>query len=102
MTGRPALLLGALLAGLALLAGCGKKGDLSPPPGEAEAFTWPQVYPDPDTVVPPSPAPEAAAEEEEAEAGRAAAPRATRGFRQPDGLPARDPTRTTTTTYGVR
>lgn len=92
---RTVLLLGALLAGAALLGGCGKKGDLRPLPGEYEAFTWPQQYPAPSTVVPTPP------EQEERVTGDAGAT-VTRGFRRPDGLPARDPSRTTTTIYGTQ
>jgi hypothetical protein len=47
----------ALAVGLAValaggLGACGKRGDLEPPEGEAAAYTWPRVYPDPATVRP--------------------------------------------------
>lgn len=34
------------------LAGCGKKGKLSPPEGEEDLYTHPQVYPKPSSQVP--------------------------------------------------
>lgn len=34
------------------LAGCGKKGKLSPPEGEEALYTHPQVYPKPSSQVP--------------------------------------------------
>lgn len=89
---RLAALGGALLC-LAALGACGKKGDLRPLPGEYEAFTWPKQYPAPETVVPSDLEPE-----EEAFEPVTAAP-LPGAFRQPDALPGRDPTRTTTTIY---
>lgn len=57
-----------LVLALALTA-CGRKGDLRPPPGEEEHYTYPQVYPAPDSVVPGGEAteesPESATEGEE-------------------------------------
>lgn len=93
--GQPVLLCSLLLC-LALLGGCGKKGDLRPPSGEHEAFTWPLQYPAPSTVVPAAPA--EAEPEVDPITGQ---PRPTSGFRQPDGLPRRDPDRTTTTIYSA-
>jgi predicted small lipoprotein YifL len=46
---RTAVLL--LFAALALAA-CGKKADLRAPDGEAAAYTYPQPYPSPRSVVP--------------------------------------------------
>lgn len=48
---RSALLL-ALLAAVSLTA-CGKKGTINPPEDREEAFTYPETYPKPSTVVPP-------------------------------------------------
>ncbi|MEX0758558.1 MAG: hypothetical protein WD100_03160 [Tistlia sp.] len=73
-----------------LLPGCGKKGDLKPLEEESAAFTWPQQYPAPRTVVPADPL-----AEEEPVAGLGV----TREFRRPDALPGRDPDRTTTTVH---
>ncbi|WP_022727827.1 hypothetical protein [Fodinicurvata sediminis] len=47
---RSALML-ALLSAL-LLPACGKKGTINPPEGREDAFTYPEVYPKPSTVVP--------------------------------------------------
>ncbi len=43
-------LCGLLLAGA--LSGCGKKGPPGPPEGEEDSYTYPQTYPDPDSVLP--------------------------------------------------
>lgn len=51
--GRRRLLRLTLLGAAAvLLASCGRKGSILPPEGEAEKYTYPQTYPDPNTVVP--------------------------------------------------
>ena len=34
------------------LAGCGKKGDLEPPEGEEDLYTYPRTYPKPSSQVP--------------------------------------------------
>lgn len=34
------------------LAACGKRADLRPPEEAAAAYTWPEVYPKPETVLP--------------------------------------------------
>ncbi len=53
-----ALLTAGLCAGLVFgLAACGKKGSPKPPAGEESQYTYPQVYPAPETVVPGSSAP---------------------------------------------
>jgi len=44
--GRYSLLTAALLA-MALVAGCGKKNDVSPPDGEGHLYTYPRDYPAP-------------------------------------------------------
>lgn len=90
---RALLLCTAALLGLVLLAGCGKKGDLRPPPGEGEAFTWPQQYPAPSTVVP------LLTEEDDEAAARAAEPRDTDGFRAPGALGRGDSNRTSVQFY---
>ncbi|SME91587.1 hypothetical protein SAMN06265365_101419 [Tistlia consotensis] len=84
---------GLLCAGLvclALLAACGRKGDLRPPLGEHTAYSWPKQYPAPDTVVPPL--------SKEAEVNSGLEPRS--GFKQPETLPRWNGSRTTTTVYG--
>ncbi len=43
-------LCGLLFAGA--LSGCGKKGPPGPPEGEASSYTYPQTYPNPDSVLP--------------------------------------------------
>ncbi len=45
------LILAASVAVLALSA-CGKRADIRAPDGEEAAYTYPQVYPNPDTVLP--------------------------------------------------
>jgi hypothetical protein len=54
MTAFPRLLLTAAVSiGLLFgLAACGKKGGPRPPEGEEGAYTYPQAYPAPETVVP--------------------------------------------------
>jgi hypothetical protein len=46
------LILVALAAALALSA-CGKRAGLRPPDGEEKVYTYPKVYPNPATVLPP-------------------------------------------------
>lgn len=45
------VLLLALLSVL-MLPACGKKGTINPPEDREDAFTYPEVYPKPSTVVP--------------------------------------------------
>ncbi|WP_282607444.1 lipoprotein [Pelagibius sp. Alg239-R121] len=40
------------LVAAAGLAGCGKKGDLAPPEGEEDLYTYPGTYPKPSSQVP--------------------------------------------------
>jgi predicted small lipoprotein YifL len=56
----------ALLIGL---GACGKKGSLYPPEERAEEFTYPTVYPAPESVLP-----QGAAEEDETAGEGSAAP----------------------------
>lgn len=97
--GMRSLALCGVFLGLALLTGCGKKGDLSPLPGEYEAFTWPQQYPAPSTVVP------GLTEEEEEGLERFPGPVAgeplptIEDFHAPGALGRRDSDRTTTQFY---
>ena len=45
----------SLAAALVLaLAACGKQGSLRAPDGEEASYTYPRVYPNPATVVPPA------------------------------------------------
>ena len=41
------------VAVLSTLAACGKKAGLDPPDETAASYTYPQVYPDPASVLPP-------------------------------------------------
>lgn len=91
--GLPPLLALGLALPLLVLAGCGKLGDLRPPEGEYEAYTWPKQYPAPRTVVPAEVTPE------EPFIDPATGLPVTRGFRHPDALRGRDPSRTSTTIY---
>jgi hypothetical protein len=55
MTARLPRLLAAALLAIPLatgLAACGKKGQPKPPEGQESAYTYPQPYPAPKTVVP--------------------------------------------------
>lgn len=48
-----AAIAGLLALGLILgLAACGKRADVRAPEEEAAAFTWPETYPKPETVLP--------------------------------------------------
>lgn len=57
-TPRPATVLATLLIALSLaLSGCGRKGALRPPDDEKSAYTYPQAYPEPESVLPVIPGP---------------------------------------------
>ena len=58
----PALLLAALIAA-GTLGACGKRNAPSPPEGEESNYTYPQVYPAPETVLPAKPEKEARSRE---------------------------------------
>lgn len=101
MSGRAALLLGALCLPL-LLGACGKRGDPRPPDGEKALYTWPQVYPRPDAAVADEPAPPPVPDAEELPPGSRGAPdqgpKADRALSGP-AAPLGDPTRTEVTVY---
>ncbi len=42
----------SLILLMSTLAGCGRKGPPVPPEGEASSYTYPQVYPNPASVLP--------------------------------------------------
>lgn len=55
MNGRRYDKLWRLLAAVAVVAavsGCGKKAGLEPPEGQEGTYTYPRVYPNPETVLP--------------------------------------------------
>ncbi|MCZ4281648.1 hypothetical protein O4H49_12730 [Kiloniella laminariae] len=81
--GKIAIKTGVLLAGLLLLASCGKVGKLDRPEGD---WDYPAQYPYPPSVTPATPSTPAQSTEEE--------------NLLPQGLNIRKNSRTKTTTYG--
>jgi hypothetical protein len=59
----PRAIILTLAAAAVLLGACGKKGSPGAPPGREAEFTYPRVYPAPESVVPPLPDFEAVEEE---------------------------------------
>ena len=62
------ILAAAAVALLGGLAACGKKGSLHPPEENAADYTYPNVYPPPESVLPQESAEEEAADADESSA----------------------------------